>query len=377
MWKFETWNMEVGCLDGCASGGGRLARSRAAAAGRLGFRQRHADALSDSNSERASTSNVCVPERESPSLRYNLYVLVWSVRHRRGLLSLAFTLVIAALPCVRSDRCAAVTTCKTSPTSPSEGQPQPQEHQDRRLCCGCSCCPPPSVRCTLHRCCCWMGCGASSRVEEDTPAFVEPQQPLEAESSGPEPQIEVVVPVPAAPAPAPPPEEPPAKSPMPVRFIPQPPPLLPPPPPPPLDETLETYTGLASLRELVRSGDIAFLRASHLLRLAAIGSRAHGRRGHSASSKVGGGFRSAPRLLRRQEQPADAFASAVLIERSLAELTVWDAYLTDPHQKSHAQLCRFPPFVVVSHAWCGAAHPDPENRLLLALAPVIEWYMSE
>ena len=65
------------------------------------------------------------------------------------------------------------------------------------------------------------------------------------------------------------------------------------------------------------------------------------------------------------------------LERSLAELTVWDAYLTSPHQQSHAQLCRFPPFVVISHAWRGTAHPDPEDRLLPALAPAIEWYMSE
>ena len=102
-----------------------------------------------------------------------------------------------------------------------------------------------------------------------------------------------------------------------------------------------------------------------------------GRRDSSARLRFGTLQSAAGLALLRQHGQAADLASAVLIERSLAELTVWDAYLTDPHQKSHAQLCRFPPFVVVSHAWRGAAHPDPENRLLLALAPAIEWYMSE
>ena len=48
----------------------------------------------------------------------------------------------------------------------------------------------------------------------------------------------------------------------------------------------------------------------------------------------------------------------------------------------HKQLCRFPPFVVVSYAWrptdACASHPDPEAHTLRGvLAPAIEWYMAE
>ena len=56
-------------------------------------------------------------------------------------------------------------------------------------------------------------------------------------------------------------------------------------------------------------------------------------------------------------------------------------YLTSPHVKSHKHFCRFPPFVVVSHAWRPTertAHPDPEARTLRGvLAPAIQWYMAE
>ena len=85
------------------------------------------------------------------------------------------------------------------------------------------------------------------------------------------------------------------------------------------------YTELAPLREFLDSGDVALVRASHLLERAASGDI----------------------FLRRQDLPESAIADQAMIERSFREYTEWDAYLrTAPDY--HAGNMRFPPFVIIS-----------------------------
>ncbi len=65
------------------------------------------------------------------------------------------------------------------------------------------------------------------------------------------------------------------------------------------DDALDKYTGLASLRSFLGGGDVALVKASHLLKLA---------------STEGGIF------LRRQDLPAEAIVGPTMLERSFAEL---------------------------------------------------------
>lgn len=251
-----------------------------------------------------------------------------------------------------------------------------------------------------------MGCTSSTVApEEEATAFVDPA----ILDSPADEAVDVTATAAHAPMTAEAPAEaPPVKPdlPPPIPQSPPPPPLLPPPPPPMPDETLKAYTELPSLRDLVRSGDIAFLRASYLLRLAsAAGGRSGRSRGGGRAREHGIQGLSNGWLRSRQELAEDAFASAALLERSLAELTAWDAYLTSPHQSSHATLCRFPPFVIVSHSWGHGMYTQEEEggekepaeregrggsgdgdrrtdstvvtQLCCVLAPAIEWYMCE
>ena len=124
---------------------------------------------------------------------------------------------------------------------------------------------------------------------------------------------------------------------------------------------MRKYTGLSSLRAFLGGGDVAFIRASHLLSLA---------------STEGAFFR-------RQDLPEGAIVDRAMLERSFAELDAWDAYLsngsTDPQTASfHSQFMRFPPFVIISYAWSAREHPDAAGRQLReVIAPAIEWYMAE
>ena len=114
------------------------------------------------------------------------------------------------------------------------------------------------------------------------------------------------------------------------------------------------YTELAPLRTFLESGDVALVRASHLLELAA----------------EGGSF------ARRQDVPAAALVDAPMLARCFAELAEWDEFLLK--KPDRAADMRFPPLVVVSYAWSGKEHPDGDGRQLReVLAPAIEWYMAE
>lgn len=117
------------------------------------------------------------------------------------------------------------------------------------------------------------------------------------------------------------------------------------------------YTELAPLREFVESGDVALVRASYLLELAATKDQ---------------------KFERRQALPASALVDKPMLDRSFRELSEWDDYLRAPKYPWHSQLMRFPPIVVASYAWGDKAHPDKDARQLReVLAPAIEWYMAE
>jgi hypothetical protein len=117
------------------------------------------------------------------------------------------------------------------------------------------------------------------------------------------------------------------------------------------------YTELAPLREFVESGDVALVRASYLLELAATKDQ---------------------KFERRQALPASALVDKPMLDRSFRELSEWDDYLRAPKYPWHSQLMRFPPIVVASYAWGDKAHPDKDARQLReVLAPAIEWYVAE
>ena len=86
------------------------------------------------------------------------------------------------------------------------------------------------------------------------------------------------------------------------------------------------YTELAPLREFLESGDVALVRASHLLNCAASGDT----------------------LQRRQDLPVSAIVDKAMLERSFREFTEWDEHLRAPKFSDDAQLMRFPPLVIIS-----------------------------
>ena len=121
------------------------------------------------------------------------------------------------------------------------------------------------------------------------------------------------------------------------------------------------YTELGPLRELLLSGDVALVRASHLLELAS---------------------RADELIQPRQRLPSSAFVDPPMLDRCFKELSDWAEYLrtpsTHPEFNCHASLFRFPPFVMISHSWRTESHPDPDGLLLrTVIAPAIEWYMGE
>ena len=113
--------------------------------------------------------------------------------------------------------------------------------------------------------------------------------------------------------------------------------------------SVRDYNAMDAIASVLRSGDVAFVRASYLLEL-------------SASNKI---------LPRRQDLPAHAMVSAPMLERLLDELD-----MVTRCQRQHEML--FPGCVIVSYAWGDKGHPDKHGEMLSqVLAPAIEWYLSE
>jgi hypothetical protein len=115
------------------------------------------------------------------------------------------------------------------------------------------------------------------------------------------------------------------------------------------EEGIEDYVKLTRLRALCESGDIALIKASHLLYLA---------------------MEDLP-LPRRQDLPEDAFLDKEELGWLFEDLEAIQKF------GMLYEMC-FPPLVVVSYAWETPEHPDPECRLLKqVLACAIEWYTRE
>ena len=125
------------------------------------------------------------------------------------------------------------------------------------------------------------------------------------------------------------------------------------------DDGTGPYTGFSALQQLLQSGDMALVRASYLLELAA----------------TPGG-----RFTRRQDLPAHALVDESMLACLFAELRAWRAFVKLPTAGGGVAtgVMRFPPFVVTSYAWSDSKHPDPDGRQLReVLAPALEWYLSE
>ena len=125
------------------------------------------------------------------------------------------------------------------------------------------------------------------------------------------------------------------------------------------DKRMDKYTALDPLRDFLKSGDVALVRASHLLSLPS-----------------GGKF------LRRQDLPPEAAVDDAMLDRSFAELEAWHMWLQTAQSGGRRRLfhllMRFPPFVVVSYAWSAPQHPDADGRQLREVfAPALKWYMCE
>ena len=115
---------------------------------------------------------------------------------------------------------------------------------------------------------------------------------------------------------------------------------------PPELTTFDDYVELHRLKAMLLSGDLVLVKASYLLEL-------------SKSDAV---------LPRRQDLPDSALVDAMMLQRIIRELELWDS-TSDMF---------FTGLVVISYAWGHPDHPDPHKQLLQnVLAPAIEWYMSE
>jgi len=109
------------------------------------------------------------------------------------------------------------------------------------------------------------------------------------------------------------------------------------------------YIKVDRLEQLFSTGDVALIKASYLLEVAASGGR----------------------LERRQDLPSTAFADEEMKKDMFADLRKLErAEVRDD--------IWFSSLVVLSYCWSTPEHPDPDGRQLReVIAPAIEWYMCE
>ena len=80
-------------------------------------------------------------------------------------------------------------------------------------------------------------------------------------------------------------------------------------------------------------------------------------------------FQHLPHRKQLEKEQPTAFLDADEVETVLAEVAA--------AAKTGTAIMSYPPILVLSYAWKGNEHPDPDGAFLADLAPLLEWYLSE
>lgn len=136
---------------------------------------------------------------------------------------------------------------------------------------------------------------------------------------------------------------------------------------------LPDYYDIDSVCALAEAGDICLVKASYLIKLTVANDPLEAEGAELVAELAQG------RLLRRQDLPAHAVVDASDLKRWADEVRSWRALMAAyPKDIELQHSMRFPPFVVVSHAWQHEKDPDPLGlQLREVLAPALTWYMAE
>jgi len=80
-------------------------------------------------------------------------------------------------------------------------------------------------------------------------------------------------------------------------------------------------------------------------------------------------FQHLPHRKQLEKEQPTAFLDPDEVETVLAEVAA--------AAKTGTAIMSYPPILVLSYAWKGNEHPDPDGAFLADLAPLLEWYLSE